>query len=87
MEIFKSHVDLFKVMRCEYSFRSKQGKTVILRVFEDGRVEITGDFFTTEEDLRRIEEALSKREKLDAQPFILGVDIDELYEALNQCLK
>lgn len=74
-------------MKCEYSFRSKQGKTVILRVFEDGRVEITGDFFTTEEDLRRIEEALSRREKLNSKPFILGVDIDELYDALDQCLK
>lgn len=72
-------------MICEKSFRSKAGKTVILRVFED-HVELSGDFFTTEEDLKVIEEKLSKLQKPE-NVFILGVDTNELYEKVLECVK
>ncbi|HII73212.1 MULTISPECIES: hypothetical protein [Sulfurisphaera] len=71
-------------MICEKVFRSRAGKTVILRVY-DNNVEVTGDFFTTDDDLRLIEDSLSKGKRPNA--FILGVDIDELYEKFLECVK
>ncbi|QIW24112.1 hypothetical protein EWF20_08130 [Sulfolobus sp. S-194] len=71
-------------MICEKVFRSRAGKTVILRVY-DNKVEITGDFFTTDDDLRLIEDSLNRGERPNA--FILGVDIDELYEKFLECVK
>jgi len=56
-------------MICEKVFRSRAGKTVILRVY----------------DLRLIEDSLSKGKRPNA--FILGVDIDELYEKFLECVK
>lgn len=70
-------------MICE--FRSRAGKTVVIRVFED-RVEVTGDFFTTDEDLEKIEKSLYER-KRPTNAFILGVDLDELYEKFLECVK
>lgn len=71
-------------MICEKTFRSRAGKTVILRVYVDGRIEITGDFFTDEDELEKIEEKLSKGEKPDG--IIIGVDLDELYEKYMECV-
>ncbi|BFI74231.1 hypothetical protein Stok01_01336 [Sulfurisphaera tokodaii] len=76
-------MDLFEMI-CEKVFRSRAGKTVILRVY-DNNVEVTGDFFTTDDDLRLIEDSLSKGKRPNA--FILGVDIDELYEKFLECVK
>lgn len=73
-------------MICEKVGRSKAGKTYILRVLEDGKVEITGDFFTNEEDLRRIEESL-KQGKRPEDVYILGVDVNELYEKYRECVE
>ena len=70
-------------MTCE--FRSKAGKTVVIHVYED-HVEVTGDFFTTEEDLEKIEESLKEGKKPE-NAFILGVDLDELYEKFLECVK
>lgn len=73
-------------MICEKIGRSKAGKTYILRVLDDGRVEITGDFFTSEEDLRKIEEALQQGRKPEGV-YILGVDVNELYEKYEECVE
>ncbi|WP_369609774.1 hypothetical protein [Sulfurisphaera javensis] len=72
-------------MICEKAFRSRAGKTVILRVYDD-RVEVTGDFFTTDDNLAKIESYLSMLEKPD-NVFILGVEVDELYEKVLECVK
>jgi hypothetical protein len=68
---------------CEVSFRSRQGKTVIVRVYGD-KVEITGDFFTSEEELEKLEKCLSRGEK-NCKAVILGVEISELYSAIEEC--
>ena len=68
---------------CEVSFRSRQGKTVIVRVYGD-KVEITGDFFTSEEELEKLEKCLSRGEK-NCKAVILGVEINELYRAIEEC--
>ncbi|AKV74503.1 MULTISPECIES: hypothetical protein [Metallosphaera] len=69
-------------MICEKIFRSRAGKTIVLRVTE-GRVEITGDFFGSEEDLEKLERDLSNLRSSDAR--ILGVDNDELLEKVKEC--
>lgn len=68
---------------CEVSFRSRQGKTAIVRVYGD-KVEITGDFFTSEEELEKLEKCLSRGEK-SCKAVILGVEISELYRAIEEC--
>ncbi|MEJ2779282.1 hypothetical protein [Stygiolobus sp. RP850M] len=68
---------------CEVSFRSRQGKTVIVRVYGN-KVEITGDFFTSEEELEKLEKCLSRGEK-SCKAVILGVEINELYRAIEEC--
>jgi len=82
-------MDLFKVslMLCEKVFRSKEGKTVILRVYFNGKiekVEITGDFFTDEKDLEVLENYLKdlKIPKVE----IIGFDPDEILEKIKDCL-
>ena len=70
-------------MNCE--FRSKAGKTVIIHIYDDN-VEVTGDFFTTEEDLEKIEKSLKEGKKPE-NVFILGVDLNELYEKFLECVK
>ncbi|BFH74247.1 hypothetical protein SJAV_21910 [Sulfurisphaera javensis] len=77
-------MDIFEMI-CEKAFRSRAGKTVILRVYDD-RVEVTGDFFTTDDNLAKIESYLSMLEKPD-NVFILGVEVDELYEKVLECVK
>ncbi|BCS93994.1 hypothetical protein L3N51_00433 [Metallosphaera sp. J1] len=69
-------------MICEKIFRSRAGKTIILRVVE-GRVEVTGDFFGSEEDLEKLERDLSSLRSSSAR--ILGVDNDELLEKVREC--
>jgi len=66
-------------------FRSKAGKTVVIYIYDD-RIEVTGDFFTTEEDLERIERSLKEGKKPE-NVYILGVDLDELYEKFLECVK
>ena len=66
-------------------FRSKAGKTVIIHIYED-HVEVTGDFFTTEEDLEKIERSLKEGKKPE-NVYILGVDLDEFYEKFLECVK
>ncbi|AWR96279.1 hypothetical protein DFR86_01120 [Acidianus sulfidivorans JP7] len=73
-------------MICEKIGRSRLGKTYILRIYDNGKVEITGDFFTTEEDLKRIEEDL-KNGKKPENATILGVDLDELFREYQECRK
>lgn len=70
-------------MLCETSFRSKQGKTVILRVY-DNKVEVTGDFFTSEDDLEKLEKCLAKGDR-NCDVYILGVNINELFDAVEEC--
>ncbi len=75
-------------MICEKVFRSKQGKTVVLRVYAEGgaieRVEVTGDFFASEEDVEYLERAL--KELKAVKVTILGVDAEELLEKVKECL-
>ncbi|BCU69098.1 hypothetical protein [Stygiolobus caldivivus] len=72
-------------MVCEVSFRSKQGKTVVLRVYSD-KVEVTGDFFTSEEDLEKLEKCLANGNR-ECNVYILGVEITELFDAVQECRK
>ncbi|ARM74626.1 hypothetical protein [Acidianus manzaensis] len=72
-------------MICEKIGRSKAGKTYILRVYENGKVELTGDFFTSEEELKEVEEKLKRGEK--PENVILGLDMDEILEKYQECKK
>ncbi|WP_252896671.1 hypothetical protein [Metallosphaera hakonensis] len=74
-------------MICEKVFRSRKGKTVILRVFMDQglKVEVTGDFFGSEDDLEILENDLSNVRPSNVK--MLGVDGDELLERVKECLE
>ncbi|EWG07968.1 MAG: hypothetical protein ASUL_02954 [Candidatus Aramenus sulfurataquae] len=75
-------------MICEKIFRSRQGKTVVLRVYsEEGRiekVEVTGDFFADENDIEYLERSL--KELKPAKVEVIGVDVDELLEKVKECI-
>ncbi|MCI2413647.1 MAG: hypothetical protein MPF33_00110 [Candidatus Aramenus sp.] len=74
-------------MICEKTFRSRQGKTVVLRVYLEGsrieRVEVTGDFFADENDVEYLERSL--KELKPAKVEVIGVDVDELLEKVKEC--
>ncbi|EHP68185.1 hypothetical protein MetMK1DRAFT_00026080 [Metallosphaera yellowstonensis MK1] len=74
-------------MICERIFRSRAGKTVILRVYienEIKRVEVTGDFFGEEEEVVEAERDLANL-KLPSSRLI-GVDPQELLKEVEECL-
>ncbi|MBW9141184.1 MAG: hypothetical protein K1T65_05755 [Candidatus Aramenus sp.] len=75
-------------MICEKIFRSRQGKTVVLRVYsEEGRiekVEVTGDFFADENDIEYLERSL--KELKPAKVEVIGIEVDELLEKVKECI-
>ncbi|AWS00157.1 hypothetical protein [Metallosphaera hakonensis] len=60
---------------------------MILRVFMDQglKVEVTGDFFGSEDDLEILENDLSNVRPSNVK--MLGVDGDELLERVKECLE
>ncbi|MEW9492605.1 MAG: lipoate protein ligase C-terminal domain-containing protein [Candidatus Aramenus sulfurataquae] len=75
-------------MICEKIFRSRQGKTVVLRVYsEEGRIEkieVTGDFFADENDIEYLERSL--KELKPAKVEVIGIEVDELLEKVKECI-
>lgn len=74
-------------MICERVFRSREGKTVILRVYiqeKIERVEVTGDFFGDEEAVEQVERDLASLRLPSSR--LLGVDSQELLREVEECL-
>ncbi|QKQ99180.1 hypothetical protein GWK48_01125 [Metallosphaera tengchongensis] len=71
---------------CEKVFRSKAGKTVIVRVFftPGVKVEVTGDFFGSEEDLEDLERDLAQLRLSEVK--ILGLDNQEVLQKVKECI-